>query len=317
LVCHKDAEGIAECGMFRGLTGKKWIAIRGALKAFFDAQRAQPNPQLGLGMYLFESSSKKSTDQWDVPIALADAAQADRLWQRIAPGTWPKGGTPLRSSIEGQAALLRSFQPSAPLALGGRRAILLVTDGVPNGSSTDQEVVDAVKSARNATPSVATAVIGVGNVDAPAGNVYNETFLSKLASEGGVAPAGCNPNWDGQNPAGTTSCHVQVTPGEKDAATLQGEFSKAINGIAESLKSCELTLTTTSETDPGKVNVVFVDGAGKEQQIPKDAANGWTFKDPTNPGTIILNGNACGSLKADPAARVTIVVGCATGTAVR
>ena len=65
------------------------------------------------------------------------------------------------------------------------------------------------------------------------------------------------------------------------------------------------------------MNVVFVDGAGKERQVPKDAANGWTFKDPANPGTIILNGSACGSLKADPAARVTIVVGCATGTAVR
>jgi hypothetical protein len=317
LVCHKDTEGVGECGVFRGLTGKKWIAIRGALRAFFDAQKAQSTPELAVGLYLFESSVKKPADAWDVPLGAVDEAQASRLWQRIAPGTWPKGGTPLRASIDGQAALLRAFTPAAPLALGGRRAILLVTDGVPNGSSTDQDVVDAVKNARNGSPPVVTAVMGVGNVDAPAGNVYNETFLSTLASEGGVAKAGCNAQWDGQNPGGTTPCHVQVTPGEKDAATLQAEFTKAINGIAESLKSCELTLSATSETDPGKVNVVLADGAGKEVQVPKDANNGWTYKDPANPGTIVLNGSACSALKADAAARVTIVVGCATGTAVR
>ena len=316
-VCHKENQAIGECPVFRGLTGKKWIAIRGALQAFFTGQAAAPNPALGVGMYLFESSVKRSATAWDVPIGMIDGPQATLLGARIAPGTWPSGGTPLRASVNGQAELLRAFQPAAPLLAEGRRAILLVTDGVPNGSSSDAEVVEAVRAARSGTPEIVTAVIGVGDPAAPPSNVYNETFLSTLASEGGAAPAGCNPTWDGQAPAGTTPCHVQVTPGEKDAAALQAEFLAAIDQIALSLQSCELNLEATADIDPAKVNVVYVDGAGAESQVPADATNGWTYDDPTNPTKVILNGASCSALKGDPKAKVSIVVGCPTGTDVR
>lgn len=315
-ICHIEGNAASTCTVFRGLTGKKWLAIRGALGAFFEAQAELASPRLGVAMYLFESTVKKPANAWDVPLASIDTAHAAALWGRIAPGTWPSGGTPLRASIDGQAALLRAFEPAAPLEAGGKRAILLVTDGVPNGSSTDAAVVESVRAARSGTPEVLTAVIGVGDTSAP-NNVYNETFLSTLAAEGGAARAGCNPDWDGQQPNGTTACHVQITPGEKTAAQLQAELTAAIDAIALQLQSCELTLDRTSPIDPSKVNVVLVDGAGNETQLPADADNGWTYDDPADPSKVILNGSACGDLKADPAAKVTIVVGCPTGTEVR
>lgn len=316
-VCHKEGQnGNDDCPAFKGLTGKKWIAIRGALQAFFEVQAATPTPRLGVGLYLFKSSKEKSATEWDVKVGMVEAAQGELLWNRIKPGTWPSGGTPLRGSINGQAELLRGFEPAAPLEAGGRRAILLVTDGVPNGDSSDADVVTAVQNARNGTPEVVTAVIGVGNTNAPPLNVYNETFLSTLAFEGGVAPEGCNKDWDGQAPTGVP-CHTQVTPGEKDAAAIQAELTAAIDSIALSLQSCELVLDRTSPIDPNKVNVVFDDGTGAQTQVAADAANGWTYDNPQDPTKVILNGAACAALKANPKGQVSIVVGCPTGTVVR
>jgi len=90
-----------------------------------------------------------------------------------------------------------------------------------------------------------------------------------------------------------------------------------MDAIALSVQSCELTLNKTSPIDPSSVNVVYANGAGQESQIAKDAANGWTYDNEGNPSKVILNGTACTALKADAAAKVTIVIGCPTGTEVR
>jgi len=291
------------------LTGKKWLAARGALKAFFDARAASPDPALGIGLFLFSSTASRGE-----PVALLDPAHAARLWDVIDPGTWPDLGTPLEASIDSQAAELRAFAPAATLLPGGRRVILLVTDGVPDTVSLRPGVRTAVTAARTGTPSVATAVIGIGNPSDDPDTVYDSRFLGELAQLGGVAPAGCDPSWT--ETSGTTPCYLQVTPGASSAAQLQAELGAAIDGIAGQLASCELALDKTSPIDPARVNVVYVDASGTATQVAQDPAQGWSYDDPANPSTVRLHGESCRRFQATPGGRVDIVVGCPTGTTV-
>jgi hypothetical protein len=192
---------------------------------------------------------------------------------------------------------------------------LLITDGVPtSGTGSTQQVENAVTAALAGSPSIATAVIGVGNPSDDA-TIFDPTFLSRLASKGGVAAPGCDPAWANGSAPGT-SCHLQVTPGEKTADVLQQEIATAIDAIAGSLASCELTLDKTSPIDPTKVNVLYVDGTGASSQVAQDDTNGWSYDNPTDPSKVILHGQSCDKLKADANGKVDIVIGCPTGTSV-
>lgn len=293
-------------------TGKKWIAARGALEAYFAASSAVPSNNLGVGLFLFSSTQPSSS-----PVRVLDATQAAALAGQIRPETFPANRTPMRASIASQTAYMRSFVNEAPLAANGRRVLLLITDGVPLGndgdpSETTANVMAAVQAGLDGNPKVETAVIGVGNPSADP-TTFDETFLSQLAKLGGLAPVGCNENWsDG---SASTPCHLQVTPGAKTAEQIKDEMIAAINAVAGSVASCNLTLDKSSPIDPASVNVVYVDAAGVESQIPQDASNGWSYDNPTDPSQVILHGTACATLQSDNGA-VNIVIGCPTGTTV-
>lgn len=294
-------------------TGKKWIAARDSLKAYFDATAPAASPALGVGLSLFSS-----TNPGQEPIGVLDAAQAGALYNRIKPEAFPLNATPLRASIDAQATYLRAYDPALPLLPGGRRVILLITDGVPVGvdandtSETKDTVRAAVQQALAGTPKVETAVIGVGDPTVE-DDVYDETFLSQLAVLGGLAPAGCKENWNSGDPE--TPCHLQVTPGEKSAAQIKDEMTTAINAIAGAVASCTLALDKSSPIDPAKVNVVYTDAAGTETQLAQDSENGWSYDNPADPGQVILHGAACTKLQNENG-EVNIIVGCPTGTTV-
>lgn len=317
-VCHANGPDVSTCTSFRGLTGKKWLAVRGALLATFETARTKADRRVGIGLRLFPNVAAKAPTAWEVEPGFVDAAQETLLRAAILPPVFPIwSGTPLRTNIDGQAALMKAFQPKGQLEAGGKPVLVVLTDGVPTGSGNSKaETETAVETLANATPPLQTFVVGVGNPTDDLGN-FDETFLSRLAQKGGTALQGCDPAWSDASPAGTFPCHFQVTPGAKTAAQLQAELSAALESIAGRVQSCELTLQKNAPVDPAKVNVVFVDGTGRETQVPAGAADGWTFDDPASPNKVVLNGAACTALKADPNAKVTIVVGCPTGTPIR
>ncbi|WP_394850482.1 VWA domain-containing protein [Pendulispora brunnea] len=310
-VCHDESQSINDCPAYRGLTGKKWIAARGALKAYFASQ-AQSS-KLAIGLYLF-SSTAPGTIGFDA----MTAAQKKALQDKIAPGVWPSGGTPLYEAFTGSSgrdggelARLANFQPKAPLEGGGKRVILLMTDGVPNPTSgsdsaaTQAKIKDAVSKA---VPNITTFVVGIGDpTDDPL--VYDEKFLSQLAKVGGAAPDTCTADWDGANPGNTKPCHYQVTPGAKTADQIQNEIKAAIDNVALSLQSCELPLQNVSPgLDPNKVNVLYTPTGQPERLVKQN--EGWTLDGART--KVTLTGQACNNLKADPGAKVRVIIGCAT-----
>ncbi|CAN5888134.1 hypothetical protein BH11MYX4_BH11MYX4_08570 [soil metagenome] len=145
-------------------TGKKWIAIRGALQAFFDDLAAKPDPSFAVGMYLFSSTALKPATAVDVPIKFVDATQAAALKARLAPPVFPNSGTPLGASIDGQLGILKAYKPSAPVQTGGKYVLVAMTDGIPTDSKTG--CISSVTAAKAGTPPVATFAVGVGNEDA-------------------------------------------------------------------------------------------------------------------------------------------------------
>jgi hypothetical protein len=295
-----------------GLTGKKWIAIRGALATFFDGLAANPDPTIAVGLYLFSSDAPKPSDEIDVPIAFVNASHATALKARLLPPVFPVGGTPLAASMNGQLPILKAFTPAAPVATGGKRVLVVMTDGIPTDGR--QACLSAAASARSGNPSVLTFAVGVGNEDASPTLVYDEVFVGDLAAQGGTAPAGCNGSWSDNNRTGVP-CHFQITPGTKTAAQIQADFTTAINKIRETVTSCELELAfNEGDVDPAKVNVVLKSSSGSTSQIYQDASNGWTYDNPSLPKKVILHGSACTSLKSDPGAEVSIVLGCKTLT---
>ena len=295
-------------------TGKKWIAVRGALQAFFDDLAAKPDPSFAVGMYLFSSTALKPATAVDVPIKFVDAAQAAALKGRLAPPVFPNGGTPLGSSIDGQLGILKAYTPSAPVQTGGKYVLVAMTDGIPTDSKAG--CLASIATAKTGTPPVATFAVGVGNEDANPATVYDEAFMKDLAQSGGTAVPGCNASWGNADKTGKP-CHFQITPGTKTATQIRADFLAAINAIRDAVASCEFPLTKPAgagEIDPANVNVVMTSGGGVDKTLPLNPTDGWSYDDPTNPSKVLLHGKACDALKADPAAKIKIVIGCKTLT---
>lgn len=293
-------------------TGKKWIAVRDALGAFFDDLAAKPDPSIAVGMYLFSSNTTKPATGTDVPIDFVDAPHAATLKGRLAPPIFPTGGTPLEASINGQLGILRNYTPAAPVEPGGKYVLVAMTDGIPSDSKAG--CISSVTAARTGNPNIQTFAVGVGNENANPGSVYDEHFMAQLAQAGGTAVPGCNTNWGDGDTSGVP-CHFQVTPGAKSAAQIKADFLAAINAIRDAVTSCDFPLTRpagSGDLDPSKVNVVFTPSTGPEATLPQDGANGWSYDDPKNPTTVRLHGKACADLKADPKAKIRIVIGCRT-----
>jgi uncharacterized protein YegL len=294
-------------------TGKKWIAVRDALAAFSDDLAAKNDPSFAVGLFLFSSTSAKSATSVDVPIKFVDAAQSAAMKARLAPPIFASGGTPLCATVDGQLAVLKAFAPTAPVQAGGKYVLVAMTDGIPTDTKT--ACLASVTAAKTGAPPVATFAVGVGNEDADPTNVYDEVFMKDLAQAGGTAALGCNPSWGNADKSGKP-CHFQITPGTKTAAQIKADFLAAINAIRDAVASCEFPLTKpagSGDIDPANVNVVMTTG-GKDTTVPQSAADGWTYDNPTNPTTVTLKGKSCDTLKADPAAKIKIVVGCKTLT---
>jgi hypothetical protein len=291
----------------------KWPAATEALNQIFNKYSGTADPALGVGFTIFQDRNDPGNyaGAIQVPIAVVDGAQRDRLRARLNT-TW-SGGTPLKEVLEGQYPLLAAFQPAPPLEPNGKRVMVVMTDGVPNGGATAQQQIEQMARARaqgTPPPAITTFAIGVGSPAASSNN-YDVGFMGRLAAAGGTARPGCDLN-ERSNEA--RMCHFQVTPGGKSPAQIRDEFIAAIETIRSTVTSCDFALTAAegAQIDPAKVNVDYTDGQGNKSTVLQDPQDGWSYDDPNAPTRVILNGQACERFKADSSAKVEIVLGCAT-----
>lgn len=178
-----------------------------------------------------------------------------------------------------------------------RSAVLLVTDGVPQGPAPlcngvnpeDPSVIEQLaKTGAEFNPPVATFVIGLPGVD--------QTFANGVAAAGGTGSAIIIGN-------------VNVEQSFKDALNkVRGQALPCDYAIPQKVNDGEFSVT--------EVNVVLTYSGKDPAFLPQVATcgdkGGWHYDDPAAPKRIVLCPTTCASLHADFQAKIEIALGCET-----
>jgi len=304
----------------------KWAAVVPALNTIFTQMQTAADPGVGAGMIVFSDSNDPTMgagpypSSVDVPIAFVDATQQAALAKRISGN--PNNSTPTHAALMGGYSVLEGFQPKAPLLSGGKKVLVLLTDGVPTDDcmtlaglasySSNACIMEASQELMLAAPKgpIETFVIGVGDFSSSAlGGLLgiDPKFLGNLAQAGGTGTQGCDPN----NTTSTSNlCYFEIDPSmSPTAASLQMQFENTLNTIRGKVLSCTFPLQQSNlgSVDPNLVNVE-VDG----KTILQDPNNGWTYDNPQTPTAIILHGTTCNTVENTITVKVSIILGCKT-----
>jgi hypothetical protein len=306
----------------------KWTAVVPALDSIFAQMASSADTSVGAGLIVFSDTNDPTTGSGpypssaDVSIDMVSAEHQSALDKRLT--GMPNDGTPTHAALSGGYGELEGYTPSAPLQPGGKKVLVLITDGIPTDDCASAPVVTnyaanlciiAAGRERLLLPPrgpIQTFVIGVGNFSPLAffgvGGI-DPSFLGNLALAGGTGAIGCNPN---ETLRTSDLCYFEIDPSTAPTASqLQQMFETALNAIRGQVISCVYPLqgSQLSNIDPTLVNVE-VDGT----TILQDPLNGWTYDNPKTPTQIILHGAACATAQTALRVNVSIVLGCATQT---
>lgn len=289
----------------------KWSSVVPALDAVFDDLKLNADSSLGVGLLVFSDSLDPTAGVGpypsikDVSIGFVDQGQHDAMRARIDTAQ-SSSGTPTFAALSGAYKLLENFIPGPPLPSGGKKVMVLMTDGVPNGGAAEQDQCIAAATTELGK-GITSFAVGIGPFPSPDLFTYDAAFMGKLAQAGGASPAGCNP-LETQNVSNV--CHFQITPNGKPVTQLKQEFIDALDRIRRDISSCEFGITGVA--DPSQFNVVFKNGNGQDTIIPENATDGFTFDDATNPTKVLLHGASCDATKLDSKGKVSFLTGCPT-----
>ena len=314
----------------RGQT--KWVRTRDALTQSLDQLPAS----VGVGLLLFPNMNTRASDEPQavtncvntdaiIPLALLGAAGSA---QRRTLGTainsvMPQSYTPTYDAYTSGVDL-----GLVPSKLPGRKFMVLITDGAPTlaagcvmpggggrsrngGTATPVDptpVVQAIQTAHD--HGIQTFIIGSpGSEESINGTDARVAWLSKAARAGGTDNPGCSD-------AGPNFCHIDLTQSQDFAAALQASLAK----IAGQVVQCSYPLPTAPSgqtLDLNAINVVYTSGSGNQSLVARstdpNCTDGWKLSG----SEVELCSNTCNAVKADSAAKLELLFGCNSVTAVK
>jgi hypothetical protein len=247
------------------------------------------NFNLGVGAFPSASGScgADMLPQQLLPMAERAAGEGASAFTASYAQVEPAGSTPTDVALA-RVREQRLFELPGDAATGRSRAVVLITDGVPNDCTTDQpnrldQTVAAAESL--ATMGVPLFVLGFAGV--------NPDAMQRIADAGDPAP-GTNPWY----PISDTASIVT-----------------ALQNIITRTASCTLPLTATgrgaSDQDVATVELVGANGASRSP-VAADPLNGYSLM---GGDAVVLHGEACAALQralaSDATARVEVRLGCA------
>lgn len=204
-----------------------------------------------------------------------------------------RGGTPTAFVVRGTHAFLTDYREHNP----GRFAIVLVTDGYPQGCDDEDDTIEAVVGEVEAAleTEISTYVIGVANPpidDAP----DTVSDLHAIATAGGTEEAFLIDTGD---------------PGQTASA-----FNAAVDRIRETAISCTLDIPDppAGRTFDKEKVAVHYRSAGNHTRLIYDAgcagANSWHYDDPADPRAIELCSSTCDTVQSDAMAALEVEFAC-------
>lgn len=273
----------------------KWDPVVAASQAFFEAE---DTVRVSASMVFFptEDRDRCDVDQYanpDVPLqALPSTAFAEAI-DEVYPD---RGGTPTRAVLQATIDYVRGLIEDGSTA---KHAIVLVTDGMPQGCSDETDSVEAVAElVSDISDEVPVYVIGIANPiteDEP-NPPDNVTGLHQIASAGGTDSAFII---DTGNPTQTVA-----------------DFDEVIQSIRSTGLTCDLAIP---EPPPGQsfddnlVNVsVKSGGAVSELVFSRDCEeeNAWRYDDEEQPTRIVLCDATCDLTKSLADVELQVEFGC-------
>lgn len=276
-------------------TSTKWAGARNGLKAFVD-DPGSAGLRIALNFFPHPTTIEKCKSDWYI----APVVPFDVL---------PKNAGPIVAAVDAEEP--NGFQTPMYPALGGAirklideiaarpgeaGAVLLVTDGEPAGPETmcgtvnpEDPAVIAGHAATGLSKGIKTFVVGLPGV--------NVSIANQIAVAGGTTAA------------------ILAT----DPTNVEKNFKDALATVRGKTLPCEFPLPTKvekGEVSFGLVNVAYSKGgAPPATTIPQDPAckdAGWRYDDASKPTKIVLCPKTCEEVRADPKAKIDILLGCKT-----
>lgn len=270
---------------FNPQPNEKWDRVLVGLKAFFGDARSAG---LSAATQVFPQGGNQqcTVANYATPLVpmttLPDTAGAlGRSLDQNQPD--PNFATPTVPALQGAVQ-----QAQSVAATGKKVAVVLVTDGEPNGCNSN--VQGSSTAAGSGLPQIRTYVIGVG---------AQLSNLNTIAAGGGTTKAVLIA--DG-NPA-------QITT---DLVTALGEIRKQALG-------CDYALPAPpsgEQLDTGRVNVQWTPNGGAAQTLDYSAdcssGKGWRYDNPSAPTRILICEQSCTDVLGNAQGKIDIVFGCKT-----
>jgi hypothetical protein len=198
-------------------------------------------------------------------------------------------GTPIYAALGGALTWAKAQRQKTP---NDRSVVVLVTDGQANGCDEDVTHIAQLAADALASDGVLTYAIGLTG--------SQENDINAIARAGG------------------TNQGIFV----KDGASTQQDLLTALGAIRGQVLSCDFPMPAPkpgAEVNTNLINVNYTNGAGMLATLARvgDAAAcsdspGWYYDDPANPKRISLCPASCDAVTQDSAAKLDILLGCAT-----
>jgi hypothetical protein len=279
----------------------KWDPVVKATRAFFEAETGadQAAPELSASLTFFPADDDKcELDSYTAPQVPMTELPSSKFSEAIAAiepkseDDW-RGGTPTLFALRGTRTFVELERQKKP----GKYAIVLVTDGYPQGCDDEEDSIEAVVAEAKVAlaAGISTYVIGVANPKL-SGAPDTVSNLGQVAVAGGTERAFLIDTGD---PQSTTSA-----------------FDNAIARIREATLSCNLAIPQAPDGRPFDKRRVLVRSAvrGTGTVLSYDAAckaaNGWRYDNETAPKEIVLCPDACAAVENQLEARVDVDFAC-------
>jgi hypothetical protein len=268
----------------------RWTSFQTAISGFSASTTAA---NFGLGIGFFHNDAECNPATYAAPVVPITAMpQGGTLVVQAAAARSPSQNTPTVPALQGAIQYATTYTKNTP---GHRANVVFITDGYPYDGcgSTVQGAADAAQAGFNATPSITTYVIGMGNTAA----------LDQIALAG----------------SGGTQHYF---PAQGD---VSGALIAALQKITTVSISCDYSIPTGGAMlDYAQVNVQTILGdTGTPTMVLNvgDASKcgvlgGWYYDvNPNPPMTvptkITLCPQSCDPLKAVNGSSLNVIIGCA------
>ncbi|WP_437737622.1 vWA domain-containing protein [Sorangium sp. So ce1335] len=276
----------------------KWDPVVAATRQFF-ADPASEGLTASLSFFPDEEdrcelASYTTPDVALTPLPSEAFGAAIDVIEPMTSSDW-RGGTPTAWVMRGTVSFIEAQRQAAP----GKYAIVLVTDGYPQGCDEADDTIQAVMTDAEAAlaKNIPTYVIGVANPPLPdAPDTVSD--LHKIAAAGGTEQA------------------VLIDTG--DPSQTVATFAAALEEIRSASVSCTMAIPPAPDGrsfDKEKVRVLYTAGgsnAPTELSYDQGCATegAWRYDDPASPTEIVLCVSSCDTIQADTQAVLSVDFTC-------